>query len=162
MARTLVSDTFVLPEHLRNEQFQFEMLAPEYGEIDYDAVMSSRDRLTHVFSENDRWPRATLTLENNIADLQRHEAEFKRREAFAYAVFSADKQRYIGCVYLFRSEVPEYDCKVYLWVRDSEFELDAALYKSVNAWLGESWEFSRVAYPGRDIAWADWAGDERG
>ncbi len=50
--------------------------------------MSISERLTNVFRENDTWPSASLTFEQNTKDLKRHEAEFLAREAFACAIFS--------------------------------------------------------------------------
>ena len=34
--------------------------------------------------------------------------------------------------------------------------LDIALYHTVFDWLKKDWPFSKVAFPGRSISWADW------
>jgi hypothetical protein len=91
--------------------------------------MSSKERLRQVFAENDDWPEDAMTFEFNKNDLIMHEEEFKGREAFAYAVLSHSKDRYIGCVYVNPSDADEYDCEVYLWVRDSEIQLDGQFLK---------------------------------
>jgi hypothetical protein len=40
--------------------------------------------LHHVFARNDDWPMPEMTAEENAKDLQRHQAEFENRLAFAY------------------------------------------------------------------------------
>jgi hypothetical protein len=44
-------------------------------------------------------------------------------------------------------------------VRSSERDsgLDAHLGETVRAWLASAWPWKTVAFPGRDIPWADWA-----
>ncbi|MCP4875915.1 MAG: hypothetical protein GY896_10640 [Gammaproteobacteria bacterium] len=145
---------FKIPRHLSNEQFRFEVLEPGLCELDYEAVMSSRERLRHVFVENDDWPADDMSFEFNKKDLIMHEDEFKAREAFAYAVFNPMKDNYIGCVYINPTRFTNFDCEVYLWVKDSEVELDQALLESVDRWLQEEWPFKQRAYPGRSIDFA--------
>jgi hypothetical protein len=152
-----IQDDFHIPDHLVTDQFRLVVLEPNLAALDYEAVMSSKERLKHVFAENDDWPEDSMTFEFNKNDLVIHEKEFRAKEAFAYAVFSSSKDRYIGCVYVNPSDAADYDCEVYLWVRDSEIHLDEPLFKSVDNWLQTEWQFKRRAYPGRTIAWADWA-----
>ncbi len=154
-----IDNNFVIPEPLQTEQFHFVILEPSVAEQDYEAVMSSKYRLRNLFAEKDRWPEDDMTLEYNIQDLSRHEVEFKSREAFAYAVLSSCKVNYLGCVYIFPSTVVDYDCEVYLWIRESVLEFDHELYHSVKSWLQNKWPFECVAFPGREIAWSDWNGD---
>ena len=147
---------FKIPQNLSNEQFHFEILGPNLNELDYEAVMSSKDRLRNVFAENDDWPASDMSIEFNKNDLIMHENEFKSREAFAYSVFNHTKDNYIGCVYINPTEYADHDCEVYIWVKDSEVDLDKSLFESVDRWLQEEWPFSRRAYPGRLISWNDW------
>jgi hypothetical protein len=92
-----IPDDFNIPDHLVNEQFRFAVLEQSLVAIDYEAVMSSKERLRQVFAKNDDWPANDMTVDFNRNDLIEHENEFKVREAFAFAVFSASKDRYIGC-----------------------------------------------------------------
>jgi hypothetical protein len=147
-----------VPAHLKTDQFSFVVLEPGVAEEDYEAVMSSKNRLRQVFNENDQWPEDSMTLESNIEDLVQHEAEYNNREGFAYAVLSPCHSRYIGCVYIYPTTVPGYGCEVYLWVRDSEVNLDGALFNQTKRWLAEAWPFGQCAFPGREIAWCDWSG----
>ena len=151
-----IPDNFKIPTHLSKEQFHFEVLAPEFCVLDYEAVMSSKERLRHVFSQHDTWPEDDMSFESNKNDLIMHADEFNARKAFAYAVLNLETDTYIGCVYINPTEQENYDCEVYLWVKDSEFLLDKLLFQSVENWLQEEWPFRRCAYPGRTISWEDW------
>ena len=147
---------FEVPESFVTDLYRLEILTPKVTELDYDAVMSSKERLRNVFGENTEWPKDDMSLEKNTEDLTRHEKEFKIREAFAYTVLTLPSDKCIGCVYIEPTIVREFDCEVYLWVRDSEISLDNHLYKSVYNWLLSSWPFKKIAFPGREISWADW------
>ena len=158
MEGMFVPEGSVVPESLSTDQYRLEMLTPGVAELDYDAVMSSKERLRQVFSEDDDWPADDMTLEFNIGDLERHEAEFHSRQAFAYTVLSPAKDRCVGCVYFYASSLPEYDCEVYLWVRESETDLDGHLYMTIRNWLKTDWPFKKPAFPGRAIPWDQWQG----
>lgn len=151
-----IQDDFNIPDHLVTGQFRFVVLEQSLTEIDYEAVMSSRQRLKHVFAEHDDWPADDMSVEFNRSDLIQHEKEFNAREAFAYAVFSPTKDHYIGCVYINPTKVDDYDCEVYLWVTDDELHLDNELFESTDKWLKTEWPFKQPAYPGRTISWTDW------
>ena len=153
----LVPENFKIPNQFSTEQFNFEVLGPEFSELDYEAVMSSKERLRHVFAENSKWPKPDMSFEFNKNDLARHKKEFNAREAFAYAVFSSAKYNYLGCIYINPTDQIDYDCEVYLWVKDSEVALDETLFETVKDWINREWPFNRCAYPGRTITWEDWA-----
>ena len=153
----LVSISFKVPKELSKELFYFQVLEPKFSEVDYEAVMSSRKRLRHVFAENSKWPETDMSFESNKSDLVRHEKEFNSRVAFAYAVLNLAEDNYLGCIYINPTEQVDYDCEVYLWVKDTEVALDQALFKTVKDWLNNEWPFKRCAYPGRTINWEDWA-----
>ena len=153
----MVPENFKIPNQFSTEQFNFEVLGPEFSELDYEAVMSSKERLSHVFAENSKWPKPDMSFEFNKNDLARHKKEFNAREAFAYAVFSSAKYNYLGCIYINPTDQLDYDCEVYLWVKDSEVALDETLFETVKDWINREWPFNRCAYPGRTIAWEDWA-----
>ena len=153
----LVPESFKVPSHLSTEQFNFEVLGSDFSKLDYEAVMSSKERLRHVFAEKCTWPETGMSFEANKNDLVRHEKEFNAREAFAYAVFNSTKYNYLGCIYINPTDQVDYDCEVYLWVRDSKVALDETLFETVKDWLNKEWPFKRCAYPGRTICWEDWA-----
>ncbi len=152
-----IEDGFNVPAPLSNNQFHFEVLSPPFCEQDYEAVMSSKTRLRQIFGKDHPWPRDDMSFESNKQDLEQHLKEYESKEAFAYSVFNnATKDDYLGCVYIDPSKHPDYDCEVYLWVKDSAVDLDAPLFDAVEQWLQSSWPYQRRAYPGRTIGWDDW------
>lgn len=156
MDETFVPEDFAVPESLSTDRYRLEVLTPSVAELDYEAVMSSVERLRQVFGQDDDWPADDMTLEFDIGDLEQHEAEFRAREAFAYTVLSPGGDRCVGCVYLYPSSVPGYDCEVFLWVRESEADLDEHLYTAIRSWLKTDWPFENPAFPGREIPWDQW------
>ena len=52
------------------------------AEVDYPAVMGSRERLWERYGEAWGWPPATMTLEQDRDDLAHHEREIEAHESF--------------------------------------------------------------------------------
>jgi hypothetical protein len=120
-------------------------------DIDYPAVMGSRERLWDKYGEAWGWPAATMTYEADRADLARHEAEIRARETFNYAVLGADETELLGCVYIDPpdSRSPsDADAVVSWWVIDREVggELERALDEFVPRWLEDAWGFTHPHY----------------
>jgi len=115
-------------------------------DIDYPAVMGSRERLWAKYGETWGWPPETMSFEADRRDLARHEAEAEANEAFNYSVLNADESELLGCVYIDPSE--EFDAQVSWWVIDDAVgtELERALDEFVPRWLSETWGFARVDY----------------
>ena len=156
MTNKFVPDNFDAPKSFANDLYRLEILSPIFAELDYDAVITSKERLRGVFAEHTEWPKDNISLEDNIRDLKRHEKEFHTKKAFAYSVLTSKIDKCIGCVYIEPSLSDEFECEVYLWVRDSEINLDEVLYKDVKNWLAASWPFKNVIFPGREITWQKW------
>lgn len=89
-----------------------------------------------------RWPQP-MSLEQNLADLQRHHDHFRDRVGFTYTVLEArgatDHADVIGCVYIYPDDQPDTDVHVQSWVREDRADLDALLATTVRAWLEEAW-----------------------
>ncbi len=149
MDPTFVPATFTVPPFLETGRFRLRMLSVEDAEKDYEAVMESRE-LLHAMGS--RWPREGFTIEENLADLERHQQEFLAREAFAYTVVSLNEERVLGCVYILPVASHEAEAQVLIWVRQSEFDkgLDAELFTAVKEWMASSWPFEAVIYYGRE------------
>ncbi|HJO95414.1 MAG TPA: hypothetical protein QF753_18595 [Victivallales bacterium] len=156
MTKIFIPTNFTVPEKLVTDNYRLEVLTPNVTELDYDAVMSSMERLRNIFGENTKWPEVNMTREENTRDLVRHEQEFRLREAFAYTVLTLSREKCIGCVYINPSTFSKFDCEIYLWVRDSHIALDNRLYKDVKNWLINFWPFKRMAFPGREVSWGKW------
>ncbi|HSG88050.1 MAG TPA: hypothetical protein VLA56_02480 [Pseudomonadales bacterium] len=147
---------FRIPESLETGEFRLRMLSVNDVVKDYDAVMSSVEHLQTVWPGSG-WPDG-LSLEQDLIDLGWHQKEFQLRRSFAYTVETPSGEQVTGCVYVNPTRKQGHDAEVYLWARQSELAggLEQRLEAAVKAWLAREWPFERVAFPGRDIAWADW------
>ena len=148
MAKTsapFVPTDFPVPDVLETASFRLRMLSSSDALKDYEAVMESGERL-RSWSQNG-WPHEGFTLQENLADLQRHEREFKAREAFAYTVVALDESRVLGCLYIDPDEAA--DAVVTMWVRDNEMDLDLPLAHAVTNWIQFEWPFQQVRYEER-------------
>jgi len=137
---------FTPPEMLTTERMHLEPLAPRHVELDFAALMGSREHLQRTLHWGD-WPRADFTVQENARDLQRHEREFVAREAYAYTVLSPDRTRCLGCVYL--EPLPgggERTVGLAYWVIESELaaQLDRHLLENLLPWFAERWPFDEV------------------
>jgi hypothetical protein len=120
-------------------------------DIDYPAVMSSRERLWWKYGEAWGWPPADMTFEADREDLARHEQEIAAHETFNYAVLDEGETALLGCVYV---DPPDSgspagtDAVVSWWVVDDQVgaELERALETFVPHWLVEAWGFRSVHY----------------
>ena len=118
-------------------------------ELDYPAVMGSRERLWARFGDVWGWPPATMTFEQDREDLLRHQVEIARHESFNYAVFDAEETELLGCVYIDPPDgiaSPGSDAVVSWWVIDRAVgtDLDRALGDVIPRWLAEDWPFRSV------------------
>ena len=120
-------------------------------DIDYPAVMGSRERLWEKHGQAWGWPPATMDYEADKEDLARHEAEIAASETFNYALLDEHESELLGCVYIDPPDPrspPGDDAVASWWVVDSEANgpLERALDEFVPRWLRERWGFRSVAY----------------
>jgi hypothetical protein len=127
-------------------------------DLDYPAVMGSRERLWSIYGAAWGWPPATMTHEQDRADLARHEEEIESHQSFNYALFDTDESRLLGCVYIDPPERHGADAEISWWVVDELVgsRAERALDDFVPRWVQERWPFRRPRYVGRDISWQDW------
>lgn len=147
--KLFVPENFVVPAVLETGEFRLRMLSVDDVEKDYEAVMETQERF-HAMGSS--WPRVGFTIEENLADLERHQQEFLDRKAFAYTMVSLDERHVLGCVYINPAEKEDAEASVHMWVRESEQDkgLDEVLFKTVKDWMESSWPFTAVIYPGRE------------
>lgn len=156
MAKKLVPKDFEVPDKLETDKFRLRMLTINDVDKDYDAVMSSIDRLQGVFGLEHRWPYPELSHEQDLIDLGWHQKEFQNKTSFAYTVMNLHETECLGCVYIYPSDKETYDAMIIIWVRESRKELDDELYETVANWIKEKWLFKNPGYPGRQISWDGW------
>ena len=144
-------------------------ISAEDTELDMPAVMGSQARLWSIYGEAWGWPPATMTAEQDRADLRRHAEEMETHESFNYALFDADETELIGCCYIDPADKPGADADISWWVRDEYVgsEVERALDDLVPRWIAEEWPLRAPRYVGRDLTWAEWialprSDDQRG
>ena len=120
-------------------------------DIDFPAVMGSRRRLWEKYGTAWGWPPATMTFEQDRADLARHEAEIAAHETFNYAVLDEPERELLGCVYIDPPEPdspPGTQAVVSWWVVDvhAGSDLERVLGDFVPRWLAETWGLERVHF----------------
>jgi len=154
--------SFAAPERLTTGDFVLRPIRAADAELDYAAVMESRDFLRGW--EQTGWPEDDFTVAANREDLEMLERRHANREAFTYTVLNPSQTECLGCVYLMPTDArslsraqitpvgndrwDEYDAAVYLWVRKSQMpaETDRALLDALRAWLAQEWTFRGVLY----------------
>jgi hypothetical protein len=148
-----VPKDFEVPAGFETADFRVRMLAISDVVKDYDAVMTSVERLQKVFSPNGRWPKG-LSFEQDLIDLGWHHKEFQQRRSFAYTVMSPDEAVCLGCLYIEPTRLRGYEAEVHCWARTNHAQaLDVPLYDGLRDWIASRWPFKSVAYPGRSLSW---------
>lgn len=126
---------FSPPTRLDHAAFRLRPLGPEHNERDHAAWMSSLDHIRGTPGYPDgRWPEP-MSLEQNLADLQRHHDHFRDRLGFTYTVLEPDGPvevaDVIGCVNIYPDDEPGSDVYLQSWVRSDRADLDAPLATTV-------------------------------
>lgn len=148
-----------VPAGLRTDEFLLRMLRATDVELDYDAVMASKDVL-HLRSGGS-WPREGFTLAENLSDLQEHEADFHARRGFTYTIMNPDETQCLGCLYIYPLDVilrrigadeavaihaGEGIAEASFWVRQERVAdgLDRRVLAALLPWLRHDFAFSRL------------------
>jgi hypothetical protein len=154
-------DDMTIPTGVETGEFRLRMLRAGDVELDYDAVIASRDIL--LLRSGGRWPREGFTIAENLSDLEHHEAEHRAREAFTYTVMNPAETRCLGCVYInplrrmLEAFPPEQQARdtfseetpyVTFWARSdySVMGLDARLFATLQSWFAANWAFPQVLF----------------
>ncbi|MEM8859123.1 MAG: N-acetyltransferase [Chloroflexota bacterium] len=146
-----------IPSGLKTGTFLIRPLLATDVELDYEAVMDSREILRQW--EQSTWPADDFTLEDNLKDLQKHEREFNNREGFTYTVLNPAGTQCLGCIYIYpctvrwlaRAEATpvngkdwsNYEAVVQFWIRQSRLAegMDRQLLDVLRPWLDQEWDF---------------------
>lgn len=144
-----------VPERLTTDEFILRPIVAADAEMDYAAVMESREYLRKW--EQSSWPEDDFTVAANREDLEKLERRHVDREAFTYTVLNPAGTECLGCVYLMPPDARTFtkaritpvgnrhweDCEaaVYFWVRKSHLatETDRALLDALRTWLAQEW-----------------------
>lgn len=153
-----------VPTGFSTDEFLVRPLRITDVELDYDAVISSREELL-LWSGGD-WPVEGFPLEANLADLHRHEREHNEGVAFTYTIMNPTETECLGCIYIAPmavragragasaeqiTSIGDYEAWVNFWVRHSRLadELDRRVLITLLDWLKTQWAFKRVVLAAR-------------
>jgi hypothetical protein len=145
------------PEGLKTGQFVVRPLLASDAELDYDAVMESREFLRTW--EQSTWPPDDFTVDANREDLQELEQQHSDGDRFTYTVMNLEQTECLGCVYVLPPDATMFtgaqvtatgadrwsdcDATVFFWVRKSRLteSLDRVVLTSLLGWFEEEWSF---------------------
>jgi hypothetical protein len=149
------NDEFRAPEELRTDEFLLRPIRASDAELDYEAVMESKEFLRQW--EQSSWPADDFTVEANREDLDKLERRHTDGESFTYTVMNPTETQCLGCVYIFPTTArlfskaqisaidgarwSEFEAAVYFWIRKSRLadELDRRLLDALGPWLEHDW-----------------------
>ena len=151
--RAWLPDWFVHPQHVDVVVgCHIRPIQPSDAPIDFEAVMGSLDRLRSRFAMRWGWPRESMTLAEDRADLVRHAREAEANESFNYVLMNSAESAVLGCIYIDPPGNPEVevevDAEVTWWVVDdvSGTDLNEAVNHFVPAWIEKNWPFTRPSF----------------
>lgn len=151
-------EDFEIPTLVAGPRFRIRPITVHDAVKDYDAVMSTRERLWEQFGDVFGWPSANLTLEDGLIDVAWRQKEALLRRSFHYAVLNTDESRLLGAIYIDPARRSGADADVYYWVRESEAgsKLEKEIEEFAREWVSTTWPFKEVRFPGRDLTWDEW------
>jgi hypothetical protein len=152
---SFVAADFIIPDAPGTAEFLLTPLRVDHVVLDFEAVMSSRERLWQLFGAGWGWPKADLSLMQDLIDLGWHQKEFQLRRAFNWAVLSPDQRQVLGCCYLDPTTRSGYGAEAFYWVRSDRVAsgLEERVGELFRGWLAAHWPFPDIAWPGRDQPW---------
>lgn len=151
------NENSTIPDGLVTNEFLIRPLSETDVELDYAAVMESKEFLRKW--EQSTWPADDFTLADNLKDLQRHEREHINRESFTFTVMNPTETECLGCIYIFprtarwlaRAETKpigetaweDYEAVILFWIRQSRLAegMDRRLLDILRPWFEQEWHF---------------------
>ncbi|MEL6892869.1 MAG: hypothetical protein AAFP84_14825 [Actinomycetota bacterium] len=148
------------PEGCSGDGFVVRPLLPSDVELDYDAVMSSREFLYH-WEQDPPYPPPDFSVEGNLVDLEQMHDAHRAGSRYTYTVMNTDETEALGCIYLLPNDDRLYrtaqvtsldgtdlssvDATVSFWVRVSTWDdgLERVVLAAVLDWLREEWSIER-------------------
>ncbi|MCB0826214.1 MAG: N-acetyltransferase [Armatimonadetes bacterium] len=150
------------PILLRTEHFLLRPITTADAQLDYEAVMATKDFLRGW--EQTGWPADDFTVEENRADLLRMEKRHKTGESWSYTVLDPSESQCLGCVYITPTSAPvfqkpeiialdhnnwaDYDVAVYFWIRKELMEttIEREFLDRLQKWFAETWKLRNVLF----------------
>ncbi|MFI5615155.1 hypothetical protein [Amycolatopsis sp. NPDC051903] len=151
-----------VPAELTTEGFSLRPIVAEDTELDYAAVMETREHLR--LWRQTAWPEDDFTVEANRKDVVDLEQRHAAHRAFTYTVLDPAGTRCLGCVYVFPTsatflanctvipvgddEWADVDAVIFFWARLSQVEsgMDERLLAALRAWFKDGWKLDKTVY----------------
>ena len=151
-----------VPAELKTDEFALRPIVVGDTELDYAAVMETREHLR--LWRQSTWPEDDFTVEANREDVIDMEQRHAAHRAFTYTVLNPEGTRCLGCVYVFptsatflakstvtpvsEDEWADVDAVIFFWVRLPQMELgmDERLLSALRAWFTEKWKLEKTVY----------------
>lgn len=141
-----VPESFQIPTQWEQPGFVLEPINSEHAALDFDAVMASKTMLHKLFGPH--WPDEAFTVDKNREQLRFHEVDFQKRRGFTYSVFTAQKDKIVGCVYLYPHESEASVVTVTYWLRPDQTLKVPVFVAALKHWIKNQWPFEKVTYLG--------------
>ncbi|KQX07765.1 hypothetical protein ASC59_08540 [Leifsonia sp. Root1293] len=120
-------------------------------DIDMPAVLGNQEMLWEMYGDAWAWPPATLTVEQDVRDLQHHADEMDRHESFNYAILPTDEAELFGCIYIDpvnTGDPSRIEAEVSWWATPGAPPwLRNHLGDLASAWIRHAWPFAGVHTP---------------
>ena len=157
----------IAPDRLTTDDFVLRPITVADAELDYAAVMESRELLR--LWQQSTWPADDFTVEDNRVDLEEMERRHAAGVAFGYTMLDPDESTCLGCVYVFAPDArflaaanitavtdAEWDgigAAVYFWVRTSRLPvgLDRSLLAHLRRWFADAWGLDDVVFVASEL-----------
>jgi hypothetical protein len=154
---TFENSRIVPPPGIRSELFTIRPITVADVELDYAAVMESREFLRTW--EQSTWPEDDFTVADNLKDLQGLEQRHNDGISFGYTIMNPDESECLGCVYIFPTDArwfadgevasvsgaswSDYEVITLFWIRKSRLaeRLDRTVLDALLPWLERDWTF---------------------
>jgi RimJ/RimL family protein N-acetyltransferase len=148
-----------VPAGFATDEIVVRPLRTSDAAIDFEAVIESREML-RMWEQSD-WPADDFTLEDNRADLEKHETEHEAGQAFTFTIMDPTERTCLGCIYIhgLRGILEAFaptnanshaasDCAAFVtfWVRASRLQddLDARVLRGLIQWFDADWAFDEI------------------
>jgi hypothetical protein len=146
------------PTELTYLDIRAEALSREHLHSDVQGINASIELIQRT--RGGGWPTDPVTEEFNYVDIVWHEAEFRDRHSFTYAVYDSTG-RYLGCCYLYpmgrrtnlTDELLTYDVDVSWWVTPQAYDRGyyEKLYLALRSWVSGAFLFQRPYFSNIEI-----------
>jgi RimJ/RimL family protein N-acetyltransferase len=153
-------DASDVPNRLVTDEFILRPIVASDVELDYAAVMESKEYLRPW--EQTGWPAEDFTLEDDLKDVVMLEERHNARHAFTWTMLDLDETVCLGCVYIMPPDArsyresritpvgdaqwQDYGGLVNFWIRTSRLSsgIDERLLAAMRPWFAEHEKLGRI------------------